>query len=151
MPCDSDLSAENTVMAKNCGTCDASLRNEQTAGPYLCAVTDTDQISDFTAGPDNGIIERRPFNRSACSDLNIIFEYNLSDLRDLMMNTLVGCEPETIVTDGGIRMDDNAISDLYKIDREINHTFDILNTNKNNFVHECNNICDTAIPNISNR
>ena len=104
------LAGDRDVIAKLGGAGDPDLRNEQAMFTDLHVVPDLDEIIDLCPLAYYGFTESGTIDRSSRADLDVVFDPNNSDLRDLVMFAVVSREAVTVGADDNAAMNDAAVA-----------------------------------------
>src|ERR1044072_8262036 len=78
-------------------------------------VSDHDEIIDLGPLPDHSFAKRCPINRGAGPDLNVIFDSDDTDLRNLVVLTGVHSKPVTIGAKDDAGVDDTTPTNLSSV------------------------------------
>ncbi len=108
---DGDLSAQYHVVSKRTRTPDAALSDDDAILTDLDVVADLNEVVDFCAATDACHAAACPVNGTVGTDLDVVFDDDASDLRDLAMPAVALKVAETIRSNCGIGMNDNPITD----------------------------------------
>ena len=116
VPGDADLSAHHHIVLDDGTAGDADLRGQQNAAADLDAVGDVDEIVDFRALADPRFADRRSIDRRVRADLDVVFDDDVGELRNLqMLSVRIFREPEPVAADDGAVEHDNAIAELHAL------------------------------------
>lgn len=108
---DAGLSTDLAVITDLGGTGDADLGDEEASTPDAGAMADGHEVADFGARADDRVVESAAFDAATGADFDIVFDDDAPDVRDFMVGALVGGETESIFSDRGIGLDDDAVAD----------------------------------------
>lgn len=80
---DSCAGGDGNPISKDGTSGNPCISADKTTLSHLNIVSDLDEVVNFSAIPDDGATKRGPINGAICANLNIIFDHNISDLRNL--------------------------------------------------------------------
>lgn len=83
MIAESDLAADNAVIFDYCAAGDPRLRGDDASLADLYVVPDLNKIVDLRTRADPRFAKRSAINARVCADLDIVFDYDCSDLGKL--------------------------------------------------------------------
>src|SRR5205807_5543977 len=105
------LAGDGDVIAKLGRASDANLGDEQAMFADLHVVPDLDQIIDLGPLTNHSFAERGAVDCGASADLDVIFDSDNADLRDLVMLAAVRGKTIAIGPDHDTAMDNAAVAD----------------------------------------
>ncbi len=116
MPDDAGLSGEDDVVADAGASGDAGLGDDEAVFSDLDVVRDLDEVVDFRSFADDGSPEAGAVDGGVCADFYIIFDDNNSALRDFGVFTLDFFETESVTSDHGAGVKDDAVADFAAVE-----------------------------------
>src|SRR5438874_8648381 len=112
MPRDANLAGERHVILDRRAARNSDLRCQKNAAPDRDAVCDLDQVVDLGPGADAGFADSRPIDRRIRADLDIVFNDDTANLRDLVVRAVGRArEPEPVTPDHSAVLDDDAMTE----------------------------------------
>jgi len=108
---DAHLSADDAVVPQGRRAGDPDLSDEKAMRADLRAMSDGYEIAQLAAPADDRIVERASLDAATASDLDVVLDHKASDLRYLVMHSLVRGVAESIDADRRVRIDDDALAD----------------------------------------
>src|SRR5262249_28325062 len=108
---DADLPRDHDVVARTRRAGDADLADDQVVPADAAIVRDLHEVVDLRAAPDKRYRERAAVDRRAGADLDVVLEFDRTELRNLLM--LAGVEPiaEAVRPDHGVGVNEDAMTD----------------------------------------
>src|SRR5262245_61449558 len=82
---DSDLSSDQTICTDRGTAGDAGLGSDHGMLADLDVVCDLDEVVEFDAASNDSCLERASVNAGVRADFDVVFDDNLSNLRELHM------------------------------------------------------------------
>ncbi len=111
-----DLARERDAVLDGRAARDADLRGEQDVPADRHAVRDLHEIVDLAPGADPRRPDRRSIDRGLCADLDVVFDDDSADLRNLVVGAVGPLrEAEPVAADDGAVLDDDAIADPHPL------------------------------------
>src|SRR5262249_5738490 len=106
----SDLAADDGIVFDDSAPGDTGLSRDDDAAADLDIVRDLYQVIDFGSGADPRGSQRTTVDRGVASDLDIIFNHNLSNLRKFLVPLSVKNITKSVRTDNhsGVQCDPTA-------------------------------------------
>ena len=124
---ETDLSAENHVVAQFGAARDASLRHDDAMLTEGDVVGDLDQVIHLGALADNGRAERATVHGHICPQLDVVADDDVADLGHLAMDAVIQNVAEAIRADDRAGMDADAVADFSAgIERDVGKEVDVL-------------------------
>jgi len=108
---DSHLAPYNRIVFHHNSSGEAGLRSDDDVSPDSAVVTDVNQVVDFDAIPDLRHTESRAIDTRIGADLDIISNFDTSDLRKFFIAIPIADEPEAIGANHASGMKNRTIAD----------------------------------------
>ena len=109
-PVDAGLPGHHHVVVDRRAAGDADLRREQHVAADLHAVRDLHEVVDLGAGRDARLADRRTIDRRVRADLDVVFDDDAADLRNLQVRAVRPArEAEAVAADHGAVVHDDAV------------------------------------------
>ena len=111
-----DLPAEHHAVADHGAAGDADLGRQQRVLPDRDAVGNLHEVVDLGAGLDPRLAHRRPVDGRVGADLDVVFDHDRRDLRNLLVRAVVAMrEAETVAADHRAVLNDAARAELHAL------------------------------------
>src|SRR4051812_19365699 len=104
------LAGDGDVIAKLRRAGDADLRNKQAMFSDFHIVPDLDEVINLSPLTYHRFTKRGPIDRSSRADLDVVFNSNNSNLRDLVMFAAMSREAVTVGAEDNPAMNDAAVA-----------------------------------------
>src|SRR5262249_39873077 len=112
MAADTDLAGENHSIANTRTARHSNLGAEQRILANDTGMSNLNQIIEFRAALDSGLAGRSSINSSAGADLDVVFDNDTTDLRDLQpMLFFIFGKSKSIAADHRVIVNDHALAD----------------------------------------
>ena len=108
---DAGLTGEHDVVAGRARARDADLADEQIVPANAAIVSDLYEVVDLRPVSDPRGLKRSTVNRRASADFHVVAKFNMAELRNFDMATVMEPVAKAISADNRIRMNDDSVSD----------------------------------------